>query len=162
VLLLLLLLLIFVVLALSFHPFVTSVQAGIVLGIPGWKSISKASRIFGSNDTISTTKDTHSAFSLHNSSRSHCSPKISPISFIYIVTIYIPPTPSPPIPHHPLRPPPLNLPTPPRQIKNMLVRTLLTQPPQRLLKLIQIIPILPARPPALHDFLRQRLWILRA
>jgi hypothetical protein len=60
------------------------------------------------------------------------------------------------------RPPRLNLPTPPRQIKNMLISTLLAQPPQRLLKLVQILPVLPARPAALHDLLRQRLRVLRS
>jgi hypothetical protein len=42
----------------------------------------------------------------------------------------------------------------------MLISTLLAQPPQRLLKLVQILPILTARPPALHDLLRQRLRVL--
>jgi hypothetical protein len=44
----------------------------------------------------------------------------------------------------------------------MLVRALLTQPPQRFLKPIQIIPILTTRPTAVHNLLRQSLRILRA
>ena len=55
-----------------------------------------------------------------------------------------------------------NLSTSPRQIKNVLIGALLAQPPQRLLKLIQIIPVLSTRPTALHDLLRQRLRVLWA
>lgn len=60
-----------------------------------------------------------------------------------------------------LRPPGFDFPTPPRQIKNVLVRTLLAQIPQGLLKLVQVISVLSAWPTALHDLLRQRLRILR-
>ena len=42
----------------------------------------------------------------------------------------------------------------------MLIRAFLAQTSQRLLKLVQILPILTARPPALHDLLRQRLRVL--
>ena len=44
----------------------------------------------------------------------------------------------------------------------MLISTLLGQPPQRLLKLVQILPVLAARPAALHDLLSQRLRVLRS
>lgn len=74
-------------------------------------------------------------------------------------------TPNNILPLHRLRrslSPPLNLPTPPRKITNMLVLTLLTQPLKRLMQLKQIIPILPTRAPTHHDFLGQRLRILRA
>lgn len=57
--------------------------------------------------------------------------------------------------------PSFDLPAPPSQVEDMLIGTLLTQPLQRLLKLVQIISILPTRSTALHDLLRQCLWILR-
>jgi hypothetical protein len=43
----------------------------------------------------------------------------------------------------------------------VLVRALLAQTPQRFFKLIQIIPVLATRPTALHNLLRQGLWVLR-
>jgi hypothetical protein len=43
----------------------------------------------------------------------------------------------------------------------VLVRALLAQTPQRFFKLIQIISVLATRPTALHDLLRQGLWVLR-
>ena len=60
------------------------------------------------------------------------------------------------------RTPRFNLTTPRRQIENMLISTLLAQILQRLLQLVQILPVLAARPTALYDLLRQRLRILRS